>query len=174
MEEMDRDEDWKIIDGYINYEISVDGRVRNVQTRRILKPCISSGKYLVGLSKKGRAKSSFIHTLVASAFVENPNNLTDIYHINRNSLDNRAINLKYVTRTESCMKAKKRNNTNSRYKGVCYDKDKNKWAARIMIHGKRVRLGRFANEQDAANAYNKRALEIYGELAVINQIPDEQ
>ena len=57
-----------------------------------------------------------------------------------------------------------------RYKGVCwYPRDK-KWEARIGVNGKTHRLGRFVAEIDAARAYNKAALEHFGEFAVLNII----
>lgn len=43
----------------------------------------------------------------------------------------------------------------SQYTGVCYDKSRNKWSAEIRIGKTRKRLGRFVNEIDAHNAYQK-------------------
>lgn len=43
-------------------------------------------------------------------------------------------------------------NNKSGYKGVCWDKCRNKWCADIRIQGKRFRLGRFDNIEDAVRA----------------------
>ena len=54
----------------------------------------------------------------------------------------------------------KKPNFTSNYKGVCYDKNRNKWMAQIKLNGKKKHLGRFANEIDASNAY-QNALKEY-------------
>lgn len=56
----------------------------------------------------------------------------------------------------------------SKFRGVWLHK--NKWVAEIIKNGKKYRLGRFADEAEAALAYNKKALELYGEKAKLNKI----
>ena len=56
------------------------------------------------------------------------------------------------------------------YKGVCLCKKSNKWRATIMIDGKNKHLGLFTNEEDAAQAYNTKAIELFGEFANLNII----
>ena len=41
----------------------------------------------------------------------------------------------------------------SHSKGVCWNKDRNKWMARITVSGKRIFLGLFEKEEDASEAY---------------------
>lgn len=43
-------------------------------------------------------------------------------------------------------------NNHSGYKGVCWDKTRKKWVADITSQGKRIRLGRFDNLEDAIKA----------------------
>ena len=50
----------------------------------------------------------------------------------------------------------------SKYKGVSWQKDRNKWVSRIKINGKQKNLGSFTSEEDAADAYQK-ALKMYHE-----------
>ena len=50
----------------------------------------------------------------------------------------------------------------STYKGVSWQKDRNKWVSRIKINGKQKNLGSFTSEEDAADAYQK-ALKMYHE-----------
>lgn len=58
----------------------------------------------------------------------------------------------------------------SKYRGVSWDKINNKWLCIICINGKSIHLGRFISENDAAKAYNKKALELFGEKAKLNDI----
>ena len=54
----------------------------------------------------------------------------------------------------------------SQYIGV--SKDKNKWTARIKLNKKQIHIGNFETESEAAKAYDKKAIEIYGEFAKTN------
>lgn len=60
----------------------------------------------------------------------------------------------------------------SKYKGVHFDKSRNKWSAAITIMYKVIYLGRFYEEEDAAMAYDRKAFEVYGNLADLN-FPEE-
>jgi hypothetical protein len=90
-------------------------------------------------------------------------------HINHNGLDNRRRNLRVCTPAQNqhnCRKLDSR--CPSRHKGVtCY---KGRWMARIVKDYKTYHLGRFDTEKEAAQAYNTKALEFYGEWAYLNDI----
>jgi hypothetical protein len=87
----------------------------------------------------------------------------DLDHINRNKSDNRIVNLR------PCDDARNQWNVSARvgvsaYKGV--GRHKGKWRARIRVgDGRRIELGAFATEEDAAEAYRKAALIYHGEFA---------
>lgn len=57
-------------------------------------------------------------------------------------------------------------NKTSKFIGV--SKDKTKWSARIKYNKKSIRIGNFENEVEAAKAYDRKAIELYGELARTN------
>lgn len=92
-------ENWRTIRGYEGfYEVSTLGRVRNSRTRRILSPQRARGGYLfVQLCRPGQCKPCKIHRLVATAFLENPNNFPQVNHKNGNTADNRVSNLEWCS-----------------------------------------------------------------------------
>ena len=114
-------EHWASIDGYRNYEVSWWGRVRNIDTGRILKPGAGGGGYLfVRLSKNGIVQNHRIHKLVAREWVPNPGQKRCVDHIDGSRTNNNWENLRYATSSENGMNAKHRTDGSSVYKGVNY------------------------------------------------------
>lgn len=97
------EEEWKDISGYGGrYKISNTGKVMSFaksKKGRIRKLCTDSDGYLiVTLHKKPKEmKTCKVHRLVAMAFVNNPNNLPEINHIDENKLNNTYSNLEWCT-----------------------------------------------------------------------------
>ena len=60
----------------------------------------------------------------------------------------------------------------SQYKGVCFDTVHQKFFAYIKAE-RQLFLGLFTSEHDAARAYNDKAVELFGDRAVLNIIPDD-
>lgn len=87
-----------------------------------------------------------------------------INHKNGNRIDNRRENLEIVTATENAhQKKSKLKNCSSQYFGVVLHKPTNKWMSRLKKDHKEYYLGLYENEIDAAKAYNKKAIELYGQ-----------
>ena len=92
-----------------------------------------------------------------------------VHHVNGNRLDNCRHNLEIVSATANAhQKKEKSTNTSSKYFGVAYHKPTKKWMARIKKEGVQHYLGVYEKEEDAANAYNEKALELYGHSANLN------
>ena len=76
----------------------------------------------------------------------------DIDHINGNPSDNRASNLRDVSRTENCKNAKISTNNKSGVTGVSYWRRGNKWRVQIKSENKVIHIGYYKNFQDAVTA----------------------
>jgi hypothetical protein len=75
-------------------------------------------------------------------------------HRNCDGLDNRRENLRLATSSQNaCNRQKKKSKSSSRFRGVYYEKRARKWIAVIYIKGKRIWLGTFETEIEAARAY---------------------
>lgn len=92
-------------------------------------------------------------------------------HINGNGLDNRKSNLRKATSHQNSWNSKKKScGVTSRYKGVGWVKKDKAFQARIRTPEGRISLGYFDNELDAAMAYNKKAYELHGDYAKLNDV----
>lgn len=92
-----------------------------------------------------------------------------IDHKNGNGLDNRKENLRKANHSKNSMNRRTtRKNKKCKYKGLI--KHNNKYVAKIIINKKQIYLGVFANQEDAAIAYNKAAIKYFGEFAFLNVI----
>lgn len=94
-------------------------------------------------------------------------------HINGDGLDNRRSNLRLATCAQNQRNQRPQTGVSSRYRGVCWDKSSRQWHTMITVAGRRIFLGRFADEADAARVYDDAARLHHGEFARPN-FPTEQ
>ncbi|MGA2323912.1 MAG: HNH endonuclease [Sedimentisphaerales bacterium] len=87
-------------------------------------------------------------------------------HKNCDGLDNRRSNLRFATQAQNTRNRRKKKNAVSQFRGVWFHKGK--WGSQICSQGKRMFLGRFDNEIDAARAYDAAARKYHGEFARLN------
>ncbi len=157
------EEIYRTIVGYKKYEVSNFGNVRNIKFNRILKPGVdTNGYYIVILYNLGKRTTRKIHKLVAPIFLENPDDKKCVDHIDNNRFNNHVSNLRYATHAENSQNRQIANNNTSGSKGVNYNKNTQKWHARIMIDGIRVHLGLFENKEDAKQARVIKANQAFG------------
>ena len=92
------------IEGFEKYEVSNLGRVRNIKSGRILKPFPNRGGYLrhklYGYDKK---KNLPLHRIIATAFIDNPDEKPCVNHIDENKLNNDLSNLEWCTVRENAI-----------------------------------------------------------------------
>ena len=92
-------------------------------------------------------------------------------HRNGDTLDNRRSNLRPATHAQNMHNCRKMKNTSSQYRGVSFVKERGLFASQITNKGKRISLGRYKSEIDAARAYDAAARKYFGEFARLN-FPD--
>jgi hypothetical protein len=76
--------------------------------------------------------------------------------------------LRLVTHQQNQFYRRPRSNSASSFKGVL--RIANRWAACITKDGKRIDLGRFHSEEEAAFAYNQAATKLFGDHAFLNKL----
>ena len=95
-------EEWKEIAGYEGlYKVSNMGRVLN-SDNQILKYFDNGGYNRIALRDKNNVtQKHLVHRLVAMAFIDNPNNLKEVNHKDKNKRNNTVENLEWVTGSEN-------------------------------------------------------------------------
>jgi hypothetical protein len=117
-----------------------------------------------------KMKTERMHRVITNA---PPHLLVD--HENNITLDNRRANLRLAASWQNCVNRRRRcdkSKASSKYTGVSLEKGRNKWLAYINYNTKRIHLGRFDNEIDAAKAYDAAAKKYHSIFAKLN-FPEE-
>ena len=152
---------WKDVVGYEGlYEISNKGEIKSCertifqpgQGYRKIKECNMTpwdngkGYKVVALSKEGKRKNHYIHRLVAEHFIPNPNNFSEINHIDYDKSNNKSDNLEWTDRRSNVRysaehmkhpKTKTHSNT-----GHCYVSQKKGRNVYVITVDKKVRYAK--------------------------------
>jgi hypothetical protein len=118
-----------------------------------------AGTYLYA---EGNKKYIHMHRLLMDA---KKGQIVD--HVNENGLDNRRDNLRFATNSQNLHNSSRTRGT-SKYRGVYLRKGTSRWHSQIKVNNKRIHLGYFDTEIDAAKAHDQAALKYLGEFAKLN------
>jgi hypothetical protein len=144
------DEDADLVTGFKWYAMKVEGKVYAAGWKHM-----PPGRFFVHL-----------HRLITNA---QPGEIID--HADRDTLNCRRSNLRRATRQQNnCNRGASRRGTTSKYKGVFLCRQTGRFRAQITINRKRIYLGYFDSEENAARAYNAKAVELFGEFAYLNPV----
>lgn len=128
-------------------------------------PCAGGTYY----AATGRSKQGYIcmHRLLLA-------DCDTIDHKNHNGLDNRIYdpetdtgNIRPATTQENTRNMRLRAHS-SQFKGVSWNKNAQNWEAYVGVNLKKIMLGRFDIEREAARAYDVAAINYFGDFALLN------
>jgi hypothetical protein len=85
----------------------------------------------------------------------------EVDHIDRDTLNNRRSNLRIVNRAGNMQNSSSRRGSTSPYLGVSWHKPNGMWRAQIAVNGKKIHLGDFADEQQAARVAREARLHFH-------------
>lgn len=139
-------EEWKD-SSHINYEVSNQGRVRNISTGRIMKPYLDPhGYYSFRLCNNKVYTKKYTHRLIAEAFIENPDSLKLVDHINRDRTDNRIENLRWSSHTGNLLNTVR--HEQDMY-GISWCSQRNSYQVHFKRNNKQKGFGYFRTIEEA-------------------------
>jgi hypothetical protein len=89
-------------------------------------------------------------------------------HINHDGLDNRQCNLRICSYSQNNKNNRGHKHNTSGLIGVSWFKRDKKWKAYIYKDNNYIHLGVFDDKIEAGKAVDKKAIELFGEFAVLN------
>lgn len=110
-------------------------------------------------------KSIYLHRMIMELEVGHKlQRNQQIDHINHDGLDCRIENLRFATQSNNNANTQIRSDNTSGFKGVSFDKRRNKWYAQIGYNGKHLFLGYFPTAEDAFAKYCAEGVKLYGDF----------
>ncbi|MEN6426640.1 MAG: HNH endonuclease [Phycisphaerales bacterium] len=113
--------------------------------------------------RKEKGKNVHMHRLI----MQPPADMM-VDHADRNGLNNTRANLRICTARQNVQNRVKFRGNSSQYKGVYPCAHGDKWRAAIGVNRRNIHIGIYDHEIEAAKAYDRKALELFGEFARLN------
>jgi hypothetical protein len=129
----------------------------------------SEGYAVVTKAKPGGRQVIWMHRLVLGT-------ACDVDHKDGNKLNNQKSNLRLATDSQNGgnRKINRKGHKTSRFKGVCWHKEDQRWRTTIKAKcagvNRQIYVGQFIDETAAAKTYNRKAIELFGEFAKLNPV----
>ena len=156
-------ETYKIIKGFETYSVSDLGNVKNNKTGRIMKTRFhTEGYIIVDIRVNNQRYTKGVHSLMAIAFITNPDGKLCVDHIDNYKSNNKINNLRWATHGENQHNRSLNKNNTFGCKGICFNKASHKYEVRISIDGIPIYIGSFKNLEDAKQARITRANQAFG------------
>lgn len=153
------------IKGFENYAISNGGIVINIKTGKEIKQRTNKYGYKrVNLYANSKMKVVNTHKIVANAYLDKIENKNSIDHINGDKTDNRVSNLRYCNASENMRNSAISSRNKSGIRGVNFHKKTGKYRASICHNNKSIHIGYYDNCEDAKNARQLKANQLFGEF----------
>lgn len=131
----------------------------------------AAGEYAARDTRRSiRSRGDYIYMHEAVVALAGWPCLATVDHKDGDGLNNQRYNLRPATNSRNLANRGPQRNNTPGYKGVSYDKNRDKWFAQIKVMRKHINLGRFKTKEDAARAYNEAALKHFGEFAYLNPL----
>lgn len=126
-----------------------------------------AGKAFIGVHESRRGAATVIAERMLNRLLGKDDR---VVFFDRNRLHLCRQNIAVVSVSDRTRSHKPKAGGSSKYKGVSWQKSRNKWYSQIRINGRCKNLGRYNDEREAAIAYN-RALKTLGiEVAYLNDV----
>lgn len=136
---------------------------------RLRKHSRMEGKYYAEATVPEEYRGQFKHrTESLHRVITGAPDGVQVDHKNGNGLDCTDDNLRFATHSQNTSNRHYKNKTG--YRGVSRIWKSSRFSAQIEYQGKTMYLGSFDTAREAAKRYNEKALELFGEFAILNEI----
>lgn len=111
-------------------------------------------------SQSFRTKAIYLHRFLMGLSEDDPRHID---HINGDRLDNRKENLRVCEPFQNSMNALASIKSKTGVRGVCFDRQREKWVASLAVKGKKIWKKRFSSFDQAVAAREAEEIAVYGE-----------